>query len=136
MDIHAVYVDFTQPFDTIEHCQLLHALADMHVRRPIWLIVRSSLSNREQRVKRGSCVSNSYPIPDGVSQGGLLSPLFFVICINSLDSRLPPCVIPVKYADDLTVTDLQNGIHTWPNSEGRGFSGRLGTGIFTGNQWS
>lgn len=29
MNIHAVLVDFTQAFDT--HCQLLHALADMHI---------------------------------------------------------------------------------------------------------
>lgn len=30
----------------------------------------------------------------------ILHPLLFVICINSLDTHLPPSVIPVKYADD------------------------------------
>ncbi len=53
-------------------------------------------------MKWGSCVSNSFPVPAGVPEGGLLSPLLFVICINSLDLYLPPSVIPVKYADDLT----------------------------------
>jgi len=28
-DIHAVFVDFTRAFDTIDHCQLLYALADV-----------------------------------------------------------------------------------------------------------
>ncbi len=83
MDIHAVFVDFTRAFDTIKHCQLLYSLADLHVRRHLWLIVRSYLSNREQRVKWGSCVSNSFPVPAGVPQGGLLSPLLFVICITA-----------------------------------------------------
>lgn len=32
LDIHAVFVDFTQAFDTIDHCKLLHVLADMNVR--------------------------------------------------------------------------------------------------------
>ncbi len=50
-------------------------------------------------MKWGSCVSNT------ACQGGLLSPLLFVICINSLDSYLPPSLIPVKHADDLTISD-------------------------------
>ncbi len=69
-------------------------------------------------MKWGSCVSNSFPVPAGVPQGGLLSPLNFVLCINSLDLYLPPSVIPVKYADGLTITELimgsLPGLVFWP----------------------
>ncbi len=118
MNIHAVFVNFAQAFDTIEHSRRLRSLADLHVRWPLWLIVRSYLSNKEQRVKWGSCVSNSFPVPAGVLQGGLLSPLLFVLCINSLDLYLPPSVIPVKYAVGLTITELimgsLPGLGFWP----------------------
>lgn len=49
------------------------------------------------------------PLIPAVVPYGLLSPLLFVISINNLDLRLPPLVIPVKYADDLTITELLMG---------------------------
>ncbi len=64
-------------------------------------------------------VSNSFPVSAGVPQGGTSIPLCFLsLCINSLDSYLPPSVIPVKYADDLTITEFSNGIFTRTHSEG------------------
>uniref|UniRef100_A0A3B1IBV6 Uncharacterized protein n=1 Tax=Astyanax mexicanus TaxID=7994 RepID=A0A3B1IBV6_ASTMX len=56
----------------------------MAIRRPLWLTVRSYLTDRVQRIQWGSCISEPYAIPSGVPQGGLLSPLLFVICINKL----------------------------------------------------
>lgn len=50
MDVHAVFVDFSCAFDTVNYHQLLDYLANMHVTCPLWLIVRSYLSDREQRV--------------------------------------------------------------------------------------
>lgn len=73
MDIHAVFIDFTLAFDTIDHCLLLHSIEELHVRRPLWLIVRSYLDNREQKVKWGSCVSNSFPVQAGVPGGHVIS---------------------------------------------------------------
>ncbi len=78
-------------------------------------------------------MSNPFPVPASVPQGGLLSPLLFVICLNSLDLYLPPSVIPVKYANDLSFC---NGIFTWTHSEGLGFCSGMGTGIYIDNEWS
>ncbi len=72
-------------------------------------MVRNYLRGRVQRVQWGSCVSDPCVILVGVPQGRLLSPLLFVICINSLNSRLPSSVSPVKYADDLIIAKLLMG---------------------------
>ncbi|KAI8515774.1 hypothetical protein Bbelb_065870 [Branchiostoma belcheri] len=109
LDIHAVFVDFSRAFDTINHGQLLLTLADFGVRRDLWLSIRSYLEGRSQRVKWGSCLSKPHDVLAGVPQGGLLSPLLFVICINSLDTCLPSSVLPVKYADDLTNSEFLMG---------------------------
>ncbi|KAI8482474.1 hypothetical protein Bbelb_397940 [Branchiostoma belcheri] len=82
---------------------------DFGVRRDLWLSIRSYLEGRSQRVKWGSCLSKPHDVLAGVPQGGLLSPLLFVICINSLDTCLPSSVLPVKYADDLTNSEFLMG---------------------------
>ncbi|KAI8481221.1 hypothetical protein Bbelb_410240 [Branchiostoma belcheri] len=56
-----------------------------------------------------STLSSRLLKPAGVPQGGLLSPLLFVICINSLDASIPASVAPVKYADDLTTSEALMG---------------------------
>lgn len=55
-------------------------------------------------MKWGSCV----PIPFQF-QLVFLTGDFSTLCINSLDSYLPPLVIPVKYADDLTISEFVMG---------------------------
>jgi len=102
-------VDFSRAIDTIDHGQLLLSLADFGVRRDLWLSIRSYLEGRTQQVKWGACLSGARDVLAGVPQGGLLSPLLFVICINSLDLSLPSSVIPVKYADDLTNSEFLMG---------------------------
>ncbi|KAI8482771.1 hypothetical protein Bbelb_394330 [Branchiostoma belcheri] len=104
-DVHAVFVDFTRAFDTISHSQLLMTLADMGIRRCLWMSISSYLEGRTQKVRWSLCLSKSHDVTAGVPQGGLLSPTLFVICINSLDARLPRSIIPGKYADDLTTSE-------------------------------
>ena len=106
LDVHAVFVDFSRAFDTISHSQLLMCLADMGIRRSLWMSISSYLEGRTQKVKWGPCVSKSHDVLAGVPQGGILSPTLFVICINTLDARMPRPIVPVKYADDLTTSEM------------------------------
>ncbi|CAH1256618.1 PTPRR [Branchiostoma lanceolatum] len=109
MDVHVSFIDFSRAFDTIDHGSLLHSLAIMGVRRDLWCCLRSYLSDRVQRVRWGSRVSSPRPVLAGTPQGGIISPSLFVLAMNSLDKGIPISVAPVKYADDLTNTELLMG---------------------------
>ncbi|KAI8522158.1 hypothetical protein Bbelb_019120 [Branchiostoma belcheri] len=96
-------------FDTIDHGSLLHSLAGMGIRRDLWSCVRSYLSDRVQRVRWDSRISAPRPVLAGTPQGGIISPSLFVLAMNSLDNNIPQSVTHVKYADDLTNSELLMG---------------------------
>ncbi|KAI8488228.1 hypothetical protein Bbelb_340770 [Branchiostoma belcheri] len=109
MDVHVSFVDFSRAFDTIDHGSLLRSLARMGIRRDLWSCVRSYLSDRVQRVRWDSRISAPRPVLAGTPQGGIISPSLFVLAMNSLDNNIPQSVTPVKYADDLTNSELLMG---------------------------
>ena len=104
-DVHVTFIDFTRAFDTISHGHLLHSLKMLGVTKTIWLTVSSYLEDRRQTVKWGNHLSKPQAVLAGVPQGGVLSPLLFVLCMNFLDQLLPASVEPIKYADDLTLSE-------------------------------
>ncbi|XP_035690107.1 probable E3 ubiquitin-protein ligase HECTD4, partial [Branchiostoma floridae] len=50
LDVHAVFVDFSRAFDTISHSQLLMCLADIGIRRSLWMSISSYLEGRTQKI--------------------------------------------------------------------------------------
>ena len=49
---------------------------------------RSFLSDRSQRVRIGEAISNSINLESGVPQGGVLSPVVFVLYVSDLEDWL------------------------------------------------
>ena len=69
--------------------------------------IRSFLTQRSQRVKIGNAISSSRSVSTGVPQGGVLSPLVFVLFVADLEEWLEHSSAPT-YADDTTT-----GTHGW-----------------------
>ena len=101
-----VAVDFKGAFDTVWRRGLLRKLADFNI-PPRWLQwLRSFLADRRACVRWNEDLSRTRVISQGVPQGSPLSPLLFLLFVSSIPAAIQdanPEILPVQYADDLTL---------------------------------
>ena len=93
--------DLSAAFDTLDcegACSKLK-LFGLQERSVRW--IRSFLTGRSQCVKIGNSISSARSVPTGVPQGGVLSPLVFVLFVADLQDWLVHSSAPT-YADDTT----------------------------------
>ena len=94
-------LDLSKAFDSVPHRKLLDKLLGLGISNP-WF--ESYLSGRTQAVRMGNILSNSAAVNCGVPQGSILGPLFFIIHINDIPSRIKervPRTEVAVYADDI-----------------------------------
>lgn len=108
--VDVIYFDLSKAFDKVCHLKLLHKLNHIGIRGTLLNWFRSYLENRSMHVKVENSFSKSYPCTSGVPQGGVLSPLLFLIYTYDLPSKLKthPSVKVQLYADDIKVYGIYN----------------------------
>lgn len=108
--VDVIYFDLSKAFDRVNHQKLLLKLQELGLKSLLINWIQSYLLNRSMYVKVGNTFSESYPCLSGVPQGGVLSPLLFMI--YTMD--LPACLtthdrVKVRmYADDIKVYGVYN----------------------------
>ena len=80
----SVFLDFVKAFDTADHHILLQKLENFGLRGPVFKWFQSYLSNRTQKAKIGSALSDEKPITCGVTQGSILGPILFPLYVNDI----------------------------------------------------
>ena len=97
-----VFLDLSAAFDTVDHKILISRLkSSLGVRGNVLNWFSSYLMNRSQRITFSGCVSNSFPLPQGVPQGSCLGPLLFTIYSSKLFQVIRNHLPDVHaYADD------------------------------------
>ena len=125
------YIDFRKAFDCVQHYILLRKLSSLGLDNSVVQWVESYLSSRKQRVYANGIYSSFLPVTQGVPQGSVLGPLFYIIYANDLVNLAKNCKVAM-YADDtvfytansnfdVSVAKMQadvNSLSNWCNSNG------------------
>ena len=92
-------MDFSKAFDKVNHRKLCLKLEHYGIRGELLNWIKNYLSNRTQKVE--GKIHDSITVILGVSQGTVLGPLFFLLCISDLPDSIK-CKIGF-FADDSIV---------------------------------
>jgi len=109
-DLHMLFVDFKQAFDSIDRYKLYQVMEDMKIPYKLITLVRMMMKNTTARVKVPIKLSNSFTFNAGVRQGDGLSTTLFILALHhgvkNIDQR---STIFTKlsqicaYADDVVI---------------------------------
>ena len=95
----ATYIDCHKAFDCVQHLVLLGKMASFNIAGLTYDWVKSYLTNRSQTVLANGTKSQCRTILQGVPQGSVLGPLFYIMYANDLNSYLKSCSTAL-YADN------------------------------------
>ena len=102
----AILMDLSKAFDCMHHDLLTAKLDAYGITTNSLKLLKSYLTNRQQRVKIGNATSEWKDILKGVPQGSILGPILFNIFINDMFHFIARADL-VNYADDNTICSEQ-----------------------------
>jgi len=110
--LHVAFLDISKAFDRVHIPTLLQRCWRIGIRGRLWRWLRAWLSGRRMRIVYQDTTSAWCNINAGTPQGGVLSPVLFLIYVNCLLEELYAAgLTPLFYADDIALySDRPNAI--------------------------
>lgn len=104
LDVDVIFFDFSKAFDRVPFKELIFKLKNINLHPRIVKWISNFITGRSFQVKVNQSFSSAYPVTSGVPQGGVLSPILFIIYTSDLPSSIRPFNIPCQmFADDIKV---------------------------------
>ena len=101
LETRAVFLDLSKDFDRVWHEGLLYKLECSGISGELSTLLRSFLTNRQQRVVLNGKNSSWLTVKSGVPQGSALGTLFFLVYINDLVDGVQSDI--KLFADDTSI---------------------------------
>ena len=98
----ACYIDFSKAFNSVQHNTLLYKLAHLNLSSNVVCWIASYLENRVQRTLVNNTYSTFLPVTQGVPQGSVLGPLFYIIYADDIAKKIHNSCFTF-YADDMVL---------------------------------
>ena len=131
-----VFFDMEKAFDRLHPAAILNSLQQLQYHGNIFYFIQNFLADRSFQVRVGNHLSTTRKQEVGTPQGSVLSPLLFILAVNSISEILSYPIYHTFYADDLAIFTrgdnleemvklLQEVIHklvVWSEARGLRFS--------------
>jgi sorting nexin-29 len=110
IDLHMLFVDFRQAFDSINRKRLYEPMEWMKIPDKLIRLTRMTMNTSQAKVKKDNTLSAKFEFNTGVKQGGGLSAALFIVALHSvIKSTDQRATIYTKssqicaYADDIVI---------------------------------
>ncbi|GFY05449.1 RNA-directed DNA polymerase from mobile element jockey [Trichonephila clavipes] len=106
----AVFLDISAAFDRVWRQKLVHTIQGTGINGKALLWINDFLRGRKFSVRFNGALSESRRMWAGVPQGSVLSPLFFLIFMNTIHHHIHPDTNIACYAGDIAIWHSHNDI--------------------------
>ena len=87
-NVYACLLDASKAFDKVHFGKLFTLLLNRNMPAVYLRLLLDSYSRQQMKAKWNNCLSTKFHVTNGVKQGGVLSPLLFIVYFDELITRL------------------------------------------------
>ena len=87
-EFHACFIDLQKAFDSVQRKQVWKALEEHDVNNELIKAIKSFYIEPQSAIQISGKLSNRFKVDVGVRQGCILSPLLFIILMDSISSKV------------------------------------------------
>lgn len=107
LDTFLCFIDLQQAFDSVPHFPLMKAISDFGIKGTMFNLIKNMYSSSKCKVRlNDGQFSDDIPIARGVKQGDPLSPILFVIFMDTYSKLISERKLGISLNENVNIGDL------------------------------